>query len=401
MKMVLDTDMERTLQSTDSLKLAPAELRRMLDQLNRQGGGAPCKRQRRLRVPFERSDIILECNGGVGRMARFRVQSRNISSHGIAVLHGQFMHMHRPCVVEIPAMSAGLTIRVNARVERCRFVAGRIHEVAITFAKPIDLSMFVGLNLMDEVRARTEVKDLLADAKQKGSGERTLVKGKALVVEDFESNRKLYAFWLRKLGLEVLEAGNIEHAVELAKKNEFELIMVDHRLGDATGAELARRLRTNGFLGMILAVSADSSSATVEECISGGCDHFLPKGFDGEILQRIVIDRLHADEFGSQHSDKIVSTLASDPDMKPLIDSFVGSLPGFRESLRKAVVEGNFSLVEQLCVNLAEAGKGYGFIPLSEVGQAAQEAAHMGNSRGTDIRRAVHRVLNVITRCAA
>jgi DNA-binding response OmpR family regulator len=64
-----------------------------------------------------------------------------------------------------------------------------------------------------------------------------------LVVEDFEDLRKLVAFYLSARGYQVLEAANGRAAIKTAINGKPNFILLDLRLPDVNGLEVARELR--------------------------------------------------------------------------------------------------------------------------------------------------------------
>ena len=58
-----------------------------------------------------------------------------------------------------------------------------------------------------------------------------------LIVEDEDSHRELYAEELEEEGYEIIRAENGSVAVELAKKNSFDLIIMDIRMPEMDGIE--------------------------------------------------------------------------------------------------------------------------------------------------------------------
>jgi CheY-like chemotaxis protein len=65
----------------------------------------------------------------------------------------------------------------------------------------------------------------------------------ALVVEDDRDSCELFAEALKSVGIRALGVSQGMDAVRLAKALAPDLIVVDHRLPDITGAEVCRRLR--------------------------------------------------------------------------------------------------------------------------------------------------------------
>jgi hypothetical protein len=85
----------------------------------------------------------VEITGPTGPALTFVVIGRNLSSGGLAFLHGAPLPIGTPCSVTLfdkegaPSISPG-------NIVRCRKVAGRIHELGISFSSKIDVSRFVG-----------------------------------------------------------------------------------------------------------------------------------------------------------------------------------------------------------------------------------------------------------------
>ena len=66
---------------------------------------------------------------------------------------------------------------------------------------------------------------------------------KILIVEDFEDLRNLVSFYLCARGYDVLEARTGRAAIETALAGNPKLILLDFRLPDMDGLEVARELR--------------------------------------------------------------------------------------------------------------------------------------------------------------
>jgi CheY-like chemotaxis protein len=70
-----------------------------------------------------------------------------------------------------------------------------------------------------------------------------LASHKILIVEDFEDLRNLVSFYLGARGYDVLEACTGRAAIETAISGNPKLILLDFRLPDMDGLEVARELR--------------------------------------------------------------------------------------------------------------------------------------------------------------
>jgi len=113
---------------------------------------------------------------------------------------------------------------------------------------------------------------------------------KALHVEDNAEIRAIVTYFLRK-SCDLKHAQNGERAIELARDNQFDIIIMDINLGDGIdGIETARQIKLlTGYERVpIIAITANSSSEIKENCLNVGMDAFLPKPFRKEDLVNTI-----------------------------------------------------------------------------------------------------------------
>ena len=106
---------------------------------------------------------------------------------------------------------------------------------------------------------------------------------RVLVVEDNEKNMKLFRDVLRATGYVTLEATGGARAVELAKRHEPDLVLMDIRLPDIAGVEALRRLRALTGTAPIPVV------ALTAQAMQGDRERFLDAGFDGYISKPVNV----------------------------------------------------------------------------------------------------------------
>ena len=112
--------------------------------------------------------------------------------------------------------------------------------------------------------------------------------GHILVVEDEESNRTVLSLLLENLGLKVTAAATSSEAVELARQNEFDMILMDIQLPDMDGLQTARLLKEQGFAAPITGLSAGVLSEADRQQIQEVFDAFLMKPVDSDRLQDLM-----------------------------------------------------------------------------------------------------------------
>ena len=128
----------------DILRLKPQEAAAILGAIEAKTKD-PVARERREspRVPCRaapRVALIIESEQ-LGKRT-YALIPRNISRMGMSLLHGKFVYDGTPCVAGVKALD-GQLVPVRGKVEWCRLVTGRIHEIGIRFEEPIVLDDFV------------------------------------------------------------------------------------------------------------------------------------------------------------------------------------------------------------------------------------------------------------------
>ena len=108
---------------------------------------------------------------------------------------------------------------------------------------------------------------------------------KILVVEDVELNMDLLVQLLED-DYQVLTAMDGAAGVKLAEREQPDLILMDLSLPVMDGWEAARRIRTNQALSHIpiIALTAHAMVGDAEAALAAGCDDYLAKPLDEDVL---------------------------------------------------------------------------------------------------------------------
>ncbi|MCI7671939.1 MAG: response regulator transcription factor [Schaalia hyovaginalis] len=110
-----------------------------------------------------------------------------------------------------------------------------------------------------------------------------------LVVEDEETYRESLAFNLRREGFDVLEAGDGEHGLELARSGGADLLLLDLMLPGISGIDVCRNLRKSSDMPVIMVTAKDD----VVDRVIGleiGADDYVSKPY----AFRELLARIHA-----------------------------------------------------------------------------------------------------------
>src|SRR6202050_4975253 len=93
---------------------------------------------------------------------------------------------------------------------------------------------------------------------------------------------------LTEAGYTVDEAASGSAAETLASENIYDLIVLDVMLPDKNGMDIARQLRTDGYTGPILMLTATSITKDKVHGLDSGADDYLTKPFSfDELLARV------------------------------------------------------------------------------------------------------------------
>jgi signal transduction histidine kinase/DNA-binding response OmpR family regulator len=115
------------------------------------------------------------------------------------------------------------------------------------------------------------------------------INGRVLIAEDGIDNQALIAARLRELGLKLELAPNGQIAVEkaltaLAGGSPFDLILMDVQMPVMDGFTATLELRSKGYRGPIIALTANAMDRDRSKCLDAGCNDFVTKPIDMEKL---------------------------------------------------------------------------------------------------------------------
>ena len=111
---------------------------------------------------------------------------------------------------------------------------------------------------------------------------------KTLVVDDNSVNIKLASRLLKQFNLDVTTASNGQECIDLVKKEDFDIIFLDHMMPGLDGIETVHILRESGYEMPIIALTANSYSGSRDKYIEEGFTDYLPKPFQYKELNKIM-----------------------------------------------------------------------------------------------------------------
>ena len=151
-----------------------------------------------------------------------------------------------------------------------------------TFSLSIATGQLDGLAMTHEPSKAVAAREPVANAQQK-------LDCRILLAEDGPDNQRLIAFLLRKAGAEVELAENGQIALDLALAAQqagspFDMILMDMQMPVMDGYEATQKLRSAGYKGPIIALTAHAMTGDRQKCIDAGCDDYITKPIDPKKL---------------------------------------------------------------------------------------------------------------------
>lgn len=247
---------------------------------------------------------------------------------------------------------------------------------------------------------------------------RVRVTGRILLAEDGQFARLLASTILRQWGLEVETVGTGVAAVMRALAaveagSPFELILMDIQMPEMDGSDATAKLRSLGYEGPIVAITANSEYGERARCMKAGFDDYLTKPITRQALLTLVERYLQVSprialasdgisvnceaSYPNQALEPLYSSYANEAEMEALVTRFVDGLASQIENLRRAEIDNDFPLLERLAHQLNGAAGGYGFMPVSQAAATLEKAAR-GATRSDEIEDAMRCLITVCAR---
>jgi CheY-like chemotaxis protein/transcriptional regulator with PAS, ATPase and Fis domain len=166
-----------------------------------------------------------------------------------------------------------------------------------------------------------------------------------LLVDDVEENRMLIEIMLQKTNYNFSKCCNGQEAVELAGKEKFDLILMDIRMPVMDGLEATKQIRSEGMNRTTIIVAMTASTVKGDElmCLEAGCDDFLSKPIEKNILLRKIGRFVQQSKQinAAIQGEQITSFLSDNPDYQKMIEMFVNNLPKRVEEMQEALNDSN------------------------------------------------------------
>ncbi len=221
--------------------------------------------------------------------------------------------------------------------------------------------------------------------------------GRILLVDDGQENRDLLSYYLQQAGAEVITAENgligVEKALAArADGKAFDLIFMDMQMPELDGYSASAKLRSRGYTGPIVALTAHAMATDREKCIMCGCTEYLAKPARKpqllEMAARFVKHTIAPPALKSDVDDEAV---------KAFLSTFVAELPKDVARLQLLLEQGNLEHLRTTAHRLKGSGGLYGFDSISAAA-ATLETGLKGEQSLEETRRQLDELIGLIRR---
>ena len=225
------------------------------------------------------------------------------------------------------------------------------------------------------------------------------LRGKVLLVEDNEVNRRVAVAVLRKFGLDVTEAVNGRDALECVEAETFDLVLMDMHMPEMDGIEATRVIRARESNSVrrlpILAMTANVLAEAREACREAGMDDFVPKpfvraqlvaalkrwlpgGVGGAKISPIAAGVVEPDAAALDHTRLDTLRSAMGDDFVELIPVFLDSAAEIVTAMRNAHAAADVENLYRQAHTLKSSAANLGAMVLSQLAKALEADARCG-----------------------
>lgn len=124
-----------------------------------------------------------------------------------------------------------------------------------------------------------------------------------LLVEDSPDIVEIVALYLDDAGYSVSTANNYSQALQMVKENNYDLIILDIILPDATGYELCKKIREFMYCPIIFMSCLELEEDVIKALEFGGDDYIVKPARPKEIIARVRANLRRAKQYIHSHEN--------------------------------------------------------------------------------------------------
>jgi len=202
---------------------------------------------------------------------------------------------------------------------------------------------------------------------------------RVLLADDSDENRFLIREYLKDTGCTLDEVENGALAVQKFKEQRYDVVLMDSDMPVLDGYGATSRIRAleaerQSSAVPIFALTAHAFREAQDRSIEAGCTAHLTKPIKKSTLFKAI-----AEVVPTSVAREPVKVAVEDW-LKPVVGGYLDSRRADARTLREALECGDYSAIRLLGHRMAGTGGGYGFGPITDIGNALEESALAGDS---------------------
>lgn len=209
---------------------------------------------------------------------------------------------------------------------------------------------------------------------------------RVLVAEDSPDNQLLISYFLQGEGAQLVLVENGQEAIDRARAQFFDVVLLDMQMPIVDGFEAASRIRQLHSNLPIVALTANTGDEAERQCLEAGCSHFMTKPINRrllvELVSELVVTARAADTISGGDFD---AELAADPEFQLMIADFVDDLDVRVRLMHQALERGDWDELEGLAHKLKGAAGSFGLPQISNVSSELETCAKDREERAPGI----------------
>lgn len=353
----------------DSVRLSSGERRRLLDKMDniaRNGDPAPSdaagarvdERRVHRRHTYRPPAVAIQVEHPGGGSARYLVGARNLSQHGVGLLHGGFLYDNAVCTVVLETRRREL-LAFPGRIVTCRHVDGTIHELGVRFDQEIDIETYFQL---------VEPIDLAPAAT--ASQRQTLPKlgGRMLYIDPSIAACDQASRYLTDQEMTAITARHLGAGLDAIKREAFDVVVCDADLDGIAADEALTKIRSAGHAGPVAFVTGKPDQARDSRLQELGADQIALKPLSKSRLHDLLNRCLNP------------SVERGPSDLESLIQSHVDAMQRRIDALEGSIIRGDIPNLRIVCESIAHASSAEGHEALSLAANDALRTMHESGS---------------------
>ncbi len=344
----------------NSIRLSQQQRSQILQSMNRNSVGVADSRRQHTRHPYEIERVPVVVFNAEGEQSKFIVCTRNISSGGLAFLHGGFLYPGSKCAVTLRSVWGEQQVLVG-NIVNCRHIEKHIHEFSIKFTEPIDVRCFLTLDGEQPLRSADEASV---------PGEENGLTGAVLMIDPSEINAPLVRHYLKGTQVELVNEITVEEGIVALRSSRFDAVLIAFGSVDREPDELVREFRESGFNGSLICATSTPESDQAKAALNAGANEIIPIPITPQSLHRILNTCMNGDagDFGP-----IPSQLPYSPDAVELVQNYLEHVSKLAGEIEAAAASDDLELLGKRCDSIAQSASGYGFPMLEEAAKELQQ----------------------------